>query len=169
MLEGWFFIAAALLMVSGGMKLVDPAPTRGALKAAGLPAGRWAVFTLGFAEITAAAAGLVVGAWAAGAVVLVYSGFAGFVAYALWRRLPLASCGCFGKADTPPTLGHVVFNLVSAAAAAGIVVTGRVPVDVLADQPLWGLPYLGYVAVGVAVVYLLLAELPATLQAGRTP
>ncbi|CAN5860742.1 hypothetical protein BH23ACT5_BH23ACT5_01660 [soil metagenome] len=167
MLEAWFFIAAVLLIVSGGLKLIDPAPTRGALQAAGLPAGRWASPALGFVEILAGTTGLIIGGWAAGLVFVVYAGFAGFVVYALWRQLPISSCGCFGKPDTPPTRIHVAFNLLSAVAAAGVVLTGQAPVDILLGQPLWGLPYLGHVALGVTVVYLLLAELPATLSAGK--
>lgn len=160
MLEAWFFIAAALLIISGGSKLIDPAPTRGALTAARLPDGAWTAPALAFAEIGAAAAGIIVGGAAALGVAAVYAGFAGFVAYALARRLPIQSCGCFGRPDTPPTWGHVTFNLISVVAAAGVAVFDVAPLDVLANQPLAGLPYLGFVAIGVWVVYLLLAELP---------
>lgn len=160
MLEAWFFIAAALLILSGGSKIVDPAPTRGALTASGLPDGAWAALLLGAGEIFAALAGIVVGGWAALLVTAVYLGFAGFVANALLRRLPIQSCGCFGKVDTPPTWSHLVFNLISAAAAGGIAVGSPAPIDLLFDQPLLGLPYLGFVLLGVSIVYLLLAELP---------
>jgi len=39
------------------------------------------------------------------------------------RHVPLKSCGCFGKEDTPPTTGHLVLN-VAAAVVAGIVALG---------------------------------------------
>jgi hypothetical protein len=164
-LEAWFFIAAALLVLSGGSKIYDPAPTVGALAASGLPSGNWVAYSLGLAEIVAALAGTLIGGWASLSVAAVYTAFAAFVAYALLRRIPLQSCGCFGKADTPPTRGHLVFNLLSAGAAAGLAATGRVPLDLLADQPLWGLPYLAFVGLGVWVVYLLLTELPRLRQA----
>ena len=160
MLEAWFFIAAALLVISGGSKLIDPAPTRGALAAANLPNGPWTAPLVGLIEIAAGIAGTVFGGPASMAVGIVYLGFAGFVALALVRHLPVQSCGCFGRPDTPPTWGHLGFNLISAAAAAGLAVTGRIPLDTLADQPLAAVPYLGFVALGVWVVYLLLAELP---------
>lgn len=160
MLEAWFFIAAALLVLSGGSKIMDPAPTRGALKAAGLPDGAWGVKAIGGVEIAGAILGLVLGGWAAGIVAVTYLGFALFVANALLREIPIQSCGCFGRTDTPPTWSHLVFNLASAAAAVGVAVTGTVPVDLFIDQPLLGIPYLGFVTVGVWVVYLLLAELP---------
>jgi hypothetical protein len=159
-LEAWFFIAAALLVLSGGSKIVDPAPTRGALTASGLPGVAWAALLLGVIEIFAALAGIVIGGWAAFLVAAIYLGFAGFVAIALVRRLPIQSCGCFGKVDTPPTWSHIVFNFISAAVAGGIAVGSSAPIDLLFDQSLLGLPYLGFVVLGVSVVYLLLAELP---------
>ena len=160
MLEAWFFIAAALLVISGGSKLIDPAPTRGALAAANLPKGPWTAPLVGVIEIAAGIAGTVFGGPASMAVGMVYLGFAGFVALALLRHLPVQSCGCFGRPDTPPTWGHLVFNLISTAAAAALALTGRIPLDTLAGQPLAAVPYLGFVALGVWVVYLLLAELP---------
>lgn len=164
-LEGWFFIAAALLVLSGGYKIYDPAPTVGALTAGRLPSGRWAAYTLGTVEIVAALAGTVMGGAASLTVAAVYLAFAAFVAYALLRRLPLQSCGCFGKADTPPTWGHLVFNLFSAGVAGAIATKATAPIEVLADQPLAGVPYLAFVGLGVWVVYLLLTELPQLRRA----
>lgn len=160
MLEAWFFIAAALLVLSGGSKIVDPAPTRGALDAAGLPAGAWTAPALGGVEIIAGLTGIVFGGWAAASAGLIYAGFGAFVIYALVRRLPIQSCGCFGKSDTPPTWTHVGFNLISAGSGVGLAFSDTAPISLLAGQPAWGIPYLGFVAIGVVVVYLLLAELP---------
>lgn len=167
MLEAWFFIAAALLVLSGGSKLLDPAPTRGALEATGLPSGPWTAPALGTVEIVAGVAGTILGSWASLGVAVVYLGFAVFVAYALIRNLPLQSCGCFGRADTPPTWSHLAFNAASLVAAVGVYASGRTPIDLLADQPLWGIPYLAFVALGVWIVYLLLAELPQLRTAAR--
>lgn len=167
MLEAWFFIAAALLVLSGGSKVVDPAPTRGALAATRLPSGPWTAAAIGVVEIVAGIGGVVIGGWWAVAVGVVYLGFAGFVGYALARRIPIQSCGCFGRTDTPPTAGHLAFNTISAGVAAGIAIGGTTPLAVLGDQPLWGIPYLGFVLLGVWVVYLLLAELPRLRTAAR--
>lgn len=167
MLQAWYFIAAALLVLSGGSKLIDPAPTQGALRTAGLPAGSWTAPALGTLEIVAAIAGTILGGPASAVVGVLYLSFAVFVAIALKRELPLQSCGCFGRDDTPPTRGHLLFNTVSAVAAFGVAAGGESPFALLADQPLAALPYAAFVALGVWVVYLLLAELPQTLAAGR--
>jgi len=45
-------------------------------------------------------------------VALSYALFAGVVAYAMARGGPLATCGCFGRPDTPPTRVHLVVDLV---------------------------------------------------------
>jgi hypothetical protein len=112
-------------------------------------------------------AGTVLGGVASFGVAAIYLAFAGFVAYALVRKIPIQSCGCFGKADTPPSWLHLGFNVLSAAAASGVALSRRPPVDVLGDQPLWGIPYLGFVALGVWTVYLLLTELPRLREAAR--
>lgn len=166
-LEAWFFIAAALLVVSGGAKLWDPAPTRGALEASGLPSGSWTAPTLGVVEIVAGLGGTVLGGGASLVVGVIYLAFAGFVAYALMRKIPIQSCGCFGKAGTPPSWLHLGFNVLSVVAAVGVAVAPQPPIDLLGDQPLWAIPYLGFVALGVWVVYLLLTELPRLREAAR--
>ena len=161
-LEGWFFLSAALLLVSGGAKLADPAPTSGALRGAGFPSGRGVVYLLGAAELAAGGWSLFAGGGGAGwAVATLYAGFGWFVALALRRRLPIASCGCFGKVDTPPSRLHLVLN--SAGAAGGVwaaVTTSPSLVAVLGDQPWSGLPYLGFLAAGTYAAFLLLTVLP---------
>ncbi len=161
MLEGWFFITAALLATSGGAKIRDPQPTRGALVAAGLPSPRGVVGGLALLEVSAALAGLagyVVGALAVG---LLYGGFAAFVAIALIRHLPIQSCGCFGKVDTPPTLAHLIVNLTASAAAFSVTATGGGDLAAtLAQQPGLGLPYLLFLALGVYLLVLLLTRMP---------
>ncbi|HJQ95817.1 MAG TPA: MauE/DoxX family redox-associated membrane protein [Acidimicrobiia bacterium] len=161
-MEGWFFLVAALLVWSGIRKLADPDPTSGALRAAALPSSRLAVFGLGAVEIVVGATAMLaanpLAAWALG---LVYAGFAGFIALAMNRRLPIASCGCFGKTDTPPTWIHLAINL-AAVAGALAVATGRGPSlpSLLAQQPMAGIAYLGFLGIGVYCLYLLLSELP---------
>jgi uncharacterized membrane protein YphA (DoxX/SURF4 family) len=160
--EGWFFLVAALLIYSGIRKLADPDPTAGALRAAHLPATRLAAYAIGLIEVGVGTMALLTeGWWWPWLVAAVYLGFAGFVGVALRRRLPIASCGCFGKADTPPTWIHLVLNL--AAAAGAVIVGSRPPASlpsILEEQPLLGLPYLGFLLVGVYALYLILSELP---------
>lgn len=160
--EGALAIAAALLVVSGVAKLIDPAPTAGALDAAGLPAQRSTVAVLGLVEILVGSAGLVFpGRWPPALVAAVYLGFAGFVGAALNGRFPLQSCGCFGRPDTPPTLVHLVANLgLAGAASARALRPGPPLTDRVLSDPGVGLVYLGFAGLGVYLVYLMLAELP---------
>jgi uncharacterized membrane protein YphA (DoxX/SURF4 family) len=160
--EGWFFLVAALLVWSGIRKLADPELTRGALRAARLPSSRLAVFFLATAEIVVGSLALLVSgpvwAWA---VAMVYGGFAGFVALAKIRHFPIASCGCFGKPDTPPTRMHLIINLTAVGGAVSYANAARPTLpSILAEQPLAGLAYLGFLGIGVYCLYLLLSELP---------
>ncbi|MFO7299816.1 MAG: DoxX family membrane protein [Actinomycetes bacterium] len=121
-----------LLFVAGVQKLTDPSSTAGALRQAGLPSHRTLVRMLGLAEVVIGVIFLAVGGpWAALAGAVFYLGFAGFVGMALSRNLPISSCGCLGKTDTPPSMAHVVLNL---GAAAVLVAAAIIPV-----QPMGGL------------------------------
>ncbi len=159
-------IALLLLGASGVGKLVDLKPTSGALKSANLPSSRRWVWLLGSLEIGAAAIGLLIGGvWMAPALLL-YAGFTGFTVWALRRDVPLQSCGCFGKDDTPSTAIHVVYNAIATLALTFGVATGSVPID-------WTGPFgetllvLGFTVIGSYLSYLLLAELPKTLTQAR--
>jgi hypothetical protein len=85
------------------------------------------------------------------AVALSYAGFTVFVARALRTDSPLASCGCFGKIDTPPTPGHVAVTAALAAATA---------VVALGSPAQLALPLLVVSGVLAYVTYLALAVLP---------
>lgn len=120
------------------------------------------MYALAVAEIaTGAAALLFGGTWAGWAVALLYGGFGSFVAIALHRRIPIASCGCFGKADTPPSLVHVFLNGAGLAGGlwAGLSHSPSL-VSILGTQPLGGGPYLFFLAAGTYAAYLLLTLLP---------
>ena len=87
---------------------------------------------------------------------------------ALRRDAPIASCGCFGKVDTPPSVVHVVLDLLFAGVAAAAAFTGDVALpDVLRDQPLAGVPFLVLLAIGVYLVFLAFTALPKTMAAVR--
>jgi hypothetical protein len=98
-----------------------------------------------------------------------YFAFAGLIWYARSRGGALASCGCFGQADTPATALHAAIDVVIGAAAVATAVASPSSgwlMTVLAHQPLRGLPLLALTAVGAGVTYLTLSGL-APLQAVR--
>ena len=105
---GPLYVFSGLIVVAGAMKIVQPSITGGALRQSGLPGSTIVVRALGAGEIaiglTAIATGSPASAWL---VAIAYAGFTAFVVNALVRDLPVGSCGCFGKEDTPPTWIHV--------------------------------------------------------------
>ncbi len=111
-LSGPFLAISALLAIAGMMKVYRPSFTSGALRATGLPANDGLVRLLGATEVGVGVGAIVVGSavWA-GAVGLFYVAFTMFVLLALRSGAPIASCGCFGSADTPPSVGHVVLDI----------------------------------------------------------
>jgi hypothetical protein len=166
---GPFAIATVLLGIAGFAKALQPASTAGALAALHLPHRRWIVRAGGVAEGTLACAALLTGdARLAVLVALSYAAFALFVVAALRARVPVSTCGCFGKIDTPPHPVHIALDLLAAIAAVGVAVRGGAPLfDVLADQPLAGIPFVLLVVVGVSAAALAMSALPRTLAAAR--
>lgn len=161
-LTGPYLAAAALLVAAGGAKLIDPLPLVRALRSAGLPASGPLVRVGAAAELLLGLLAAATGARpAAAGVALSYAAFAAFVLVALRRGGVLASCGCFGKADTPPTVTHVAVTTGLAAVAAAVAVrpVGALP-DLLAAQPGRGVPLLVATAAVAATAYLVLALLP---------
>jgi len=168
-LAGPFLVAAVLLGLAAAAKLRNPAATGNALRAVGLPGSPVLVRAGAAVELAVA-----IGAVALGNRVLValvaasYVGFAVFVVAALRRRVPLSSCGCFGRSDTPPSVIHVVLNFALAvpagavafgAAGAGAGGLGRI----LDGQPLLGIPFLALTATAVALAYVSMTLLPTAL------
>ncbi len=144
-------LAAALLLVAAGLaKLLWPQQASGLAGAVGLPRRYWFVWLVGVAEVVAGAGSIAVGgAWFALAVGALYLGFAVTVMRA--RRVGAASCGCFGRARTPPSRIHVAGNVVLAGvsfwcAAAG----GASFLDLAADTP----GVLGGITLGIEVMLL---------------
>jgi len=82
----------------------------------------------------------------------------------LRRGSPVSSCGCFGKADSPPTVfSHVVLNL--AAATGLLAAAGSHPgtLALLRHQPLAGIPLVGLSATVAYLAYLVMTALPTAL------
>jgi hypothetical protein len=107
-----------LLGGAGIAKIIRPGDTTNALRAAGAHVNRGAVRAGATAEVGLAILALVFpGPVTGGLVALVYVAFAVFVLVGRRRGWALASCGCFGRPDTPPTTAHAVLNVGAAAAA----------------------------------------------------
>jgi hypothetical protein len=63
---------------------------------------------------------------------------------------------------------HVVIDLVAVAVAVGVALAADVALpDVLADQPLAGVPFLLLVVIGVYLVFLAFTALPKTMAVAR--
>jgi hypothetical protein len=114
------YLAAALVLGAAGVaKLIRPADTATALRAAGFPVGAVLVRIGAIAEVAVAVAALADPGPLTGALVAAaYAAFAVFIVLALRRGWALSSCGCFGRPDTPPTVAHAVLN--GTAAASGL-------------------------------------------------
>ncbi len=146
-------LIAVVVVVSGATKVGSPGPFADLTSSMGLRIGRPGARIVGVAEIALGAWVLAVGGRLACAVLAgSYAVFAMVVVLA--RRNGAASCGCFGAAAAPPSMVHVVVNLVSAAVAALGAATGDVTgiATALGDQPLAGVPYLLLLGTGAWLV-----------------
>jgi hypothetical protein len=166
---GPYAIAAALLVVAGVAKAARPHETAVAIRGVGIPSSDWLVRLGGAVEV---AVGLVAlsarGRVPAALVLASFALFLAFVVVAFVRGLPIASCGCFGKADTPPDLLHAGVNAGAALAALALVVDpGLAPFDLLRGEGFDGVAFALLVLVGVAAALLVLTLLPRALVLAR--
>ena len=168
-LTGPVLAAAGLLALAAPGKLARPASTANALGQLGLPRSTALVRLLGAGELALAAAVLLAPSRPVLALLAAaYLGFAGFVVLALRSGTALSSCGCFGKADTPPTRVHVGVVAAFAAVALAACVTGSASVvEVVRDSPALGLPVLASAALVVWLSWVALAVLPQVVVAAR--
>ncbi len=178
-LIGLYLVAAGLLVVAGVAKTLHPDDTARAL-ATLAPRGRVAP-TLDSVRLlvragAAAEAALGIAALllprpiTAVLVALSYAAFGAVVAYARWRGGPLATCGCFGRPDTPPTIVHLLLDVVLLVAAAAVAATApseATLITELARQPWAGFPLLFVSAVGLWLSLLALSSLAALEGARR--
>jgi hypothetical protein len=117
--------AAVLLLVAGASKAASPGRTVGALRELGWPSSPALVRAGAAAEVVLGASALVVGGAVTVALVAAsYLGFAVFTARAMRSGTPVGSCGCFGQADTPPRLHHVLIDVGLAAGALVSIAAG---------------------------------------------
>lgn len=159
-LGGPFAAVTVLLGAAAAAKIVEPTFTVGALRAAGLPARPTAVRLGGLVELAIAIVAVTTGARGAALVVCgSYLAFAAFVALALARNLPIGTCGCFGRPDTPPTAMHVMIDLAAAAVAFAVAIapTGS-PVHPAGVEGAAWIAYLIYAGLATAALGLLLTS-----------
>jgi hypothetical protein len=164
-------LVGALVLVSAGLaKAVRPHGTARALQAAGRPLHPHVVRAVAALEVAVALA--VAGTSdrvGVAAMAVSYAGFTAFVALGLRKGSVLSSCGCFGAADAPPTLGHLVVNATFATVAGVAAVTDTAP----ALAGFWRHPAQGIALAFVAIVttglvVLALTRLPALAAASRS-
>lgn len=168
-LAGPVVVVSVLLALAGGMKVAQPASTMGALRALRLPSARGLVRALGIVEIVVAvAAGVTFQRPLLALLAAMYLGFAAFVAAALGSNTPLQSCGCFGRADTPPSVVHLGVNVAAATVALLAAATSTPSLgDTLSDQPWSGVPFALLVAASTYMCVTLLTVLPLTMRSRR--
>jgi hypothetical protein len=158
-----------LLVAAGFLEFRRPTATVDALDRLGLSVPPSVVkgFALvgGFVGVLAlGAGGGTVGRIAAALVACAYVGFTLFVAATLVRDDPLASCGCFGRDDTPPGVTHIVLDVAAASAAVAVVAApGNGFRGVVMDQPVAGIPFLAITALCALFAYKLLTR-PSTIN-----
>jgi hypothetical protein len=165
-LAGLYLIVTLLLAAAGALKAVSPAQTAGAVRlVVGREPGAWLVRIGGALEVVLGVASAATGArWLAMLVALSYAAFTLFVTSALMRRLPVGSCGCFGKLETPASWIHVVVDALAAATALVIAIGGGATVsEVFADQPAHGIPLGLTIGAGLVLVSVALTTLPRLL------
>ena len=118
-------VASALLAVAGAPKTLDPANTVGALRSVGRPVRPAWVRVFGAVEAALGIATLVSGARILAALVaLSYAAFSAFLLVALRSGGAVSSCGCIGRADTPPTRSHLAVTVALTLTSAIAAVTG---------------------------------------------
>ena len=99
----------------------------------------------------------------AGFVGLSYTVFLVFSVLALVRRLPIDSCGCLGKLETPPSWRHVVvLGLALLGAIGATAEQDPALLERVTDDGAAGVALLVLVVVGVVIA-------TAVLRMGRRP
>jgi hypothetical protein len=167
---GPFLVAAFLLVAGGLLKFGRPTDTVNAMTKVGVPATPALVRAGSAFEIVLGGAAFVEGGRLPAALLAAsYLAFAVFVLAALLKGTPIASCGCFGRAETPATPLHVVVNV--GAAGCGLAVAldpGAGIADVVSSQPYLGIPFVLLLVVATLATFLVLSTLPQLLALVRT-
>jgi hypothetical protein len=145
---GPYLAAAMLLAVAGMSKAVRPADSGLALARLAPVLARFASPIVRILAVAEAGVGVLALVWLAplpaDLVAASYGAFTIVVLVVRARGGPLATCGCFGGIDTPPTIAHVVIDAAAAVAAVAVSLQapGRYVTVVLGAEPLHGIPLL---------------------------
>ena len=157
--------AAVLLVLAGAAKLSRPAP--GWADLLGFRVRAPVVRLVGASEAAIGVAALFLGGAAAWAVGLLYAAFALVVLRAVLAGAD--SCGCFGRLDAPPSLVHVVGNLVLAAVSWGAAGAPSPPIPAvvqsMGDSPVVGAALAAVVALLAGLLLVSFTALPEALGA----
>ena len=155
---------AALLVLAGAQKVLDPTMTDGALRALRIPSSKALVRVGAAAEALLGAAAITVGGPVLWTLVAVsYLAFAAFVTAALRKGTMIGSCGCFGREETPPHWSHVALNVVLAGIAGAAATLDHPVLDELADHPGAAVGVTVTAGVAVYLLYAAFVVLPRTL------
>lgn len=174
-LAGPYVASAALLGLAGVAKLNRPTDTAGAMRAAGMlrslsiRSQERLVRAGAVGEVFVAIAALAApGPVPCALVATSYAAFTVFVVLALRKGWPLASCGCFGRRDTPPALSHALLDGAAAAVAIAWALTGPGSVPAaFAHQPAGGAPLALASAVTCLLAYLVFTYPIASRRSAR--
>ena len=162
--------AAVLLILAGAAKIARPETTADLLFSLrmprlGFPSGEAQAVALGVVEMGLGIAALVIGGpVTAGIVGVFYVGFAAAVVRAL--MVGATSCGCFGRAESPPTRIHVA-GTIGLAVVSFIAIGGATPLEVMENQPVGGLGFVVLVGVLAGLFLVLFTALPEAMAARR--
>ena len=170
-LIGPYVVMALMLVVAGGSKLVRPGNTAKALARAGVRHASAAVRVAAVVELAVGSSATVVPLRvSAAAVAGSYAVFTVVVLLARRNGLALATCGCFGEPDTPPTVVHAVLTGAASLFASGVALADpRAPLP----SPAWlasplGIGWTVALAATSYLAYLALSAL-ARLQGAGAP
>jgi uncharacterized membrane protein YphA (DoxX/SURF4 family) len=166
MSTGLFFVVCEVLIISGITKVLSPSPTSAALSDVGLPSSTFYVRCLGFGEVVFGILGIIFGGrYFPLFIGCLFAFFSIFMVIAL-RNGHMASCGCFGSSDTPPSIIHLLANL-------GFMVISLIAVgtsglrDMLEKQPGYGVPFLISILLGALLIFLCLSFGPVLWEKKR--
>ncbi len=118
------YVFALLLVATGLAKMRRPEFTYQALLKVGVSLGQTGVRLFGLFEVVVGF-GVLAGSGIVPIVsqTLLYGLFLAWVAFALVLGVPLETCGCLGREDTPPYWGHVLVNAIGFASSFGASLT----------------------------------------------
>ena len=163
------YVVTAVFVLAGAAKLIRPSATAAALRELSVPSPLSSARFLGLGEIILGVVAIATGnplAWAG--IALSYGAFTLFVLWALGDASRIASCGCFGREDTPATPGHLAFNAVASALAA-LAIFDPVRLGDFNGSAIEAILAIGLIAAAVALSIAGLTVLPRTCLLYTSP